>query len=549
MKTKRKLISLTALVLAAAMALSACQKVDDNPIATDTASVATTSLTKMTEETTTPPPILTTTTVETTTENLTTPPETITVSETTPETTTASETTTAATASGQVSANGKWVETAANRSMFTNQTCYSRVEAVLGAQIVKEYSQGTPVEIVATTDTGYCKLSDGTFIHSDYLSTTAQSGAGTTAVVSTAARPVVTTAVQTGSVITSTDHNTSYQNRYFWSQLTADEQTLYGNIVSAAEDYYTGGVTVPAGMTTTDVTKIYFLVFNSEPQLFWLDTTARIGIGSISLRYCISKDEIPTIQSEIDANVKKIMNTASGASNLNKIKVFYDWIVLNNEFHLDDSAQNCGIEHGLRPHAGAIQCLGYARTMQYLCDIAGIPCITITGESVRGASHAWNKLQLSGKWYNIDATRGDPINDYDANYIAYSYYLVPDSWIASSHLLENQKRLNSGTILNYYTAPSATDSSLNYFKLYNKEFSTTDSAWNGICAELKRALGNGANTASIRVTTDDIYETLISTSYWKAAQDYARTIKPGVTLKLQKTDLAGVKVVQYNIDY
>jgi hypothetical protein len=548
MKRNRKLISLTALVLAAAMALSACQKVDDNPIATDTASVATTSLTKMTEETTTPPPILTTTTAATTTEALTTPPETTSVTETSPETTTVSETT-AATASGQVSANGKWIETAANRSMYTNQTCYSRVEAVLGAQIVKEYSQGTPVEIVATTDTGYCKLSDGTFIHSDYLSTTAQGGAGTTAVVSTAPRPTVTTAAQTGSVITSTDHNASYQNRYFWNQLTSSEQTLYGSIVSAAEDYYTGNIPVPEGMTSTDVTKIYFLVFNNEPQLFWLDTSARTSFANISLRYCISKDEIPTLQSEIDANVKKIMNTASGASNLNKIKVFYDWIVLNNEFHLDDSAENCGILHGLRPYAGEIQCLGYARTMQYLCDIAGIPCVTITGESTRGASHAWNKLQLSGNWYNIDATRGDPINDYDANFICYSFYLVPDSWIASSHLLENQKRLNSGSILNYYNAPSATDSSLNYYRLYNKEFSTTDAAWNGICAELKRALGNGANTAAIRVTTDDIYDTLTSTAYWRAAQDYARTITPGVTLKLQKTDLEGVNVVQYNIDY
>jgi hypothetical protein len=541
MNKNKKLIGLAAIILAASISLSACQKVDENPIATSTVTTASASLTKMTEATTTPPPLLTTTT-PTTTLPETTSSETTTV----PETTTVSETT--ATAAASSSSNGKWTETATSATLYTNQTCYSRVEAVLGAQIVKEYSQGTAVSVVAVTDTGYYKLSDGTFIHSDYLSKTSTGGPGTTAPMQTTARPAVTTA-GSGSVISSTSYNTNYTDRYFWNQLSADEQTLYANIVNAAERYYTGNIEAPPGMGTTAKNKVYFTVFNNEPQLFWLETGANVSPMGLSLRYCVSQADIPTIQAEIDANVKKIMNTASGSSDLNKVKVFYDWIVLNSEFHLDNSPEACGIENGLRPHAGYLQCNGYAKTMQYLCDIAGIPCMTIPGESSRAATHAWNKLKIGGNWYNIDPTRGDPINDYDAKYISYAYYLVPDSWIADSHLMENQKRLNSGEIITYFTPPACTDSSLNYFRLYNKEFSTTDSAWNGICAELKRALGNGANTAHIRVTDPDIYATLTSTTYWKAAQDYARSIVPGVTLKLQKTDLAGVMVVQYNIEY
>jgi hypothetical protein len=538
MKKNRKLISLAAIVLAASVSLSACQKVDDNPIATSTAATTTISLTKMTETTTTPPAILTTTT--TTTTAATTSETTTTV----PETTTESETT--LTVAGSASANGKWVETAVNATLYTNQTCYSRVEAVLGAQIVKEYAQGNAVQVIASTDTGYYKLSDGTFIHSDYLS---KSPAGGTTAAPVQTTQVTVTTAGSGSTTPTPSYDSSFTSRYFWNQLTADEQTLYANIVNAAENYSQGAIEVPPGMGTSAKNKIYFTVFNNEPQLFWLDTSANVTPMGMSLRYCVAQADIPSIQAEIDANVKKIMNTASGSSDLNKIKVFYDWIVLNNEFHLDNSPEACGIENGLRPHAGYLQCNGYAKTMQYLCDLAGIPCMTIPGESTRAATHAWNKLQISGNWYNIDPTRGDPINDYDGNYISYAYYLVPDSWIAESHLMENQKRLNSGEILTYFTAPSCTDTSLNYFRLYNKEFSTTDSAWNGICAELKRALGNGANTAHIRVSDPEIYETLTSTTYWKAAQDYARTIVPGVTLKLQKTDLGGVMVVQYNIDY
>jgi hypothetical protein len=547
MKRNRKLISLTALVLAVSMVFAGCQKVEPNPIPTDTTTAETiTSLTKMTETTTTPPEILTTTTAATTT----TAPETTTPT----ETTTVSETTTAASETGnaaQSSSNGKWTEVYQNRTLYTNQTCYSRVEAILGAQIVKEYSQGTPVEVVATTDTGYCKLSDGTFIHSDYLSTTSSGGAGTTATFATTVtnRPATTTAGNQGNsgntAVANYDGN--YKSRYFWGQLNATEQQLYADIVAAAKAHDNSYISTE--LTSDGIRKIFFLVFNNEPQLFWIDTTASIVSGRIALKYCVSAADVPAIQAEIDSNVNNIMSKASGMSTLNKIKVFYDWIVLNNDFDLNNSAANCGIEHGLRPGSGYIQCNGYAKTMQYLCDLAGIPCVTLEGESTRQATHGWNKVQISGKWYNIDPTRGDPINDYDSNYINYRYYLVPDAWIADTHLLPNQRRLSSGTILKYFDPPSATDSSLNYYRLYNKEFSTKDSAWNGICAEIKSAVSSGKNTASIRVTDPDIYATLTSNAYWKSAQEYARTIKSGVTLKLTKTDLEGIMIVYYNIDY
>jgi transglutaminase/protease-like cytokinesis protein 3 len=535
---------MTALILAVSMVFAGCQKVDSNPIPTDTTTAETTvSLTKMTETTTTPPEILTTTTVTTTTATETT---------TVPETTTISETTTVSEtgAAAQSSSNGKWTEVFGNRTMYTNQTCYSRVEASLGAQIVKEYSQGTPVEIVATTDTGYCKLSDGTYIHSDYLSTSSQGGPGTTATFATtvSVRPATTTAANQGSSGNTavSNYNGNYKSRYFWGQLSDAEQQLYADIVTAAENYDTSYINTQ--LNSLNIRKIYFLVFNNEPQLFWIDNNASITFGKIALKYCVAQSDIPTIQAEINSSVNSIMNKASGMSNLNKIKVFYDWIVLNNNFDLNNSAANCGIEHGLRPGSGNIQCNGYAKTMQYLCDTAGIPCVTIEGESTRGATHGWNKLQLNGKWYNIDPTRGDPAVSYGSNYISYNYYLVPDAWIAESHLMENQRRLSSGDILHYFNTPSATDSSLNYFRLYNKEFSTTDSAWNGLCAELKSAIESGKNTAHIRVTDPEIYETLTSKTYWKAAQDYARTIKSGITLKPQTTDLDGVMSVQYNFE-
>ena len=64
----------------------------------------------------------------------------------------------------------EWTETKASGTKYVNTDCYSRKKAVLGADTVKLYSVNDKVTVTAKTDTGYFKLSDGSFIHSDYLS-------------------------------------------------------------------------------------------------------------------------------------------------------------------------------------------------------------------------------------------------------------------------------------------------------------------------------------------------------------------------------------------
>ncbi len=64
----------------------------------------------------------------------------------------------------------EWTESKASGTKYVNTDCYSRKKAVLGAETVKLYSVNDKVTVTAKTDTGYYKLSDGSFIHSDYLS-------------------------------------------------------------------------------------------------------------------------------------------------------------------------------------------------------------------------------------------------------------------------------------------------------------------------------------------------------------------------------------------
>lgn len=87
----------------------------------------------------------------------------------------------------------EWTETKASGTKYVNTDCYSRKKAVLGAETVKLYSVNDKVTVTAKTDTGYFKLSDGSFMHSDYLSDNKVAQTTTTTKKAEAPKPSPTT--------------------------------------------------------------------------------------------------------------------------------------------------------------------------------------------------------------------------------------------------------------------------------------------------------------------------------------------------------------------
>ena len=114
------------------------------------------------------------TTATTAITSATTKPQETKSAETTTTTTTATTTAKPKPATTTTAATTKptpeWTESKASGTKYVNTDCYSRKKAVLGAETVKLYSVNDKVTVTAKTDTGYFKLSDGSFIHGDYLS-------------------------------------------------------------------------------------------------------------------------------------------------------------------------------------------------------------------------------------------------------------------------------------------------------------------------------------------------------------------------------------------
>lgn len=460
-------------------------------------------------------------------------------------------------------ASVSWNETAISEVLYVKQACYSRAKAEKGSKTVKQYAKGTKVTVVAATDTGYYKLADGSFIQASFLTekkpstttataktTTAKTTTAktTTAKTTTAKTTTGTTSAASKNGVISTSYYVDYTTRYGYKTLNSKEKKLYANLVEAISNLKST-CEVPDGLLSEDITRVYGMVYYQEPQLFWMSTKAPSGYNTIELSYLLTdKSKIQKMQDKIDAKAAEVMkkvNAYSGA--VSKIKVIYDYIVLNNDFELAGDGYTSSIYNGIT--GDHLQCAGYAKSFMYLCDIAGIECVTIPGMNFKGDTHAWNKVYAENGYYNIDATWGDPKNDYDSNYIRYSFFLVPDSWIKTTHLYPNSYQGRNNSRVTYFTPPAATKTACNYFTIFNKEYSSLASAEKAMYAEFDAAFAAKKNTVHIRVTTKDIFSTLVSDSYAKTFQKYAKTYGNVSSLSRQTTYNEGVLVVQYDITY
>lgn len=556
----KKKLSLVLAFLMAASIMAGCKKTEENTDGLPDVTEPTVSITQMTTETTTEE--TTTTTTETTTEETT---EDTTESET--ETTTASETasaTTTATAATATAASKDWNETEISETLYIKTSCYSRTRAIVGSDSVKKYSAGTRIEVVAATDTGYYKLADGTFIHSDYVTdetpaaaTTTKKPASTTKATEDAGEIIedtpkeTTKAPSTGSSSVNGKHPKSFKDRYPYQQLSSKEQELYGNIVEAAYAF-SETASLPSGLDSDQIYRVYSMVYDNEPQLFWLSRTMPTNLGStLAIGYSYGKSDAEKFQSAIDKNRKEIMKSVNGySSTISKLKVIYDWVIRNNSADTTAGADGSTIINGIGGY-GVIQCQGYAKSILYLCDYAGIDCMTVPGKNPEGTSHAWNIVYCDNGYYILDATWGDPQQDWgNKNYTKYLFFLANDSMTVNSHLSKATMTRNNGTVVKIFDPPACTKTSCYYFKAYNKEYSDLESATQAMYDEIDAAIKENRNVVHIRVTDKAVYDELMSKDMWSKFQKYARGKSSKVDkVRQQPTFTEDLLVVDYDIIY
>ncbi|MBQ5310791.1 MAG: hypothetical protein ILP19_01950 [Oscillospiraceae bacterium] len=318
------------------------------------------------------------------------------------------------------------------------------------------------------------------------------------------------------------EYNIDCTTRYGYNQLSSAEKELYKQMLDAVKSVKLR-LEVDDSVTTEMWVKVYGCMYSQEPELFWIANKTEKG------RFWyweVEPEKIKSLQSEIDKKAGEVLALADGKSTYEKVKTFHDYIVLHDTFEMYDKSRisdtcfNFTVYGGLV--GGRIQCEGYAKTMQYLCDLSGIESMVISGTNKDGDSHAWNVIKIDGKWYNVDATWDDPIlSKTDPTNLRHRYFAVPDSWIHNkSHYNINMKV--SGTKVKYFDPPACTAEDMNYFKQEGMLFSDMASAEKALKAQMKTAAANKTRVAEVRVSSKDVYDKMTSSANLK---EYAQWIK------------------------
>ncbi|MEH6978148.1 transglutaminase domain-containing protein, partial [Bacillus pseudomycoides] len=91
-------------------------------------------------------------------------------------------------------------------------------------------------------------------------------------------------------------------------------------------------------------------------------------------------------------------------------------------------------------------CQGYTLLTYQLLKEAGIQSHIVTGMG-DGQAHAWNLVNIDGKWYHLDTTFDDPVPDKEGR-VTYSYFNMSDEQLSKDHSWDRSKYPAATT--NYY---------------------------------------------------------------------------------------------------
>lgn len=160
--------------------------------------------------------------------------------------------------------------------------------------------------------------------------------------------------------------------------------------------------------------------------------TASIGPGRADTCYVQGlkgEDDVEAKDAELQQTIENIVSGAKalefgGLSESDKVakqvRYVHDEVTKRISYRFenecsDGNAPYIRTIYALVTHEGV--CEAYARSMQVILTKLDIPCVLVHGIQNSGDApemHMWNKVQIGGKWYAIDATWDDPVK-YDAS--------------------------------------------------------------------------------------------------------------------------------------
>lgn len=289
--------------------------------------------------------------------------------------------------------------------------------------------------------------------------------------------------ILSGIFTTETEETITYSaessnGNYFYEQLSDTQKIIYNGLKENKENMLSGNYEIQFGNTFSDILEkengSEILGFDYQtaidaythdnPDLFYLDISKlylniETSKKTLSTKYnvYISPGEGKTyyndyftneyqVRAAIEQieNVRDVILSNLTSSTYKNIKIIHDYLIENVEY--DENYQsNCTYSiYGALIERRCV-CEGYAKAMKYLANSAGIQCELVQGTATNSSGvteqHAWNCINVDGRWYYIDVTWDDPIivgNGIVSSSVKYRYFLKGTEKFDDDHIVDTQ---------------------------------------------------------------------------------------------------------------
>lgn len=213
--------------------------------------------------------------------------------------------------------------------------------------------------------------------------------------------------------------------RHGYNELNDEDKSLFNSIVkslchfeanNASPNYYhrcdlTG---VPKERNIYTVMDDIHRIEHDVPEMYILSSYiprtdystgeyyARVGYVNKPEKYLEELQKLNDIAKSILAPIKE------GMSDYDKLKIIHDGFINWGDYG-DMTGADAGNIRGALINKRAV-CEGFARAGLFLCQKAGLKCIYVEGQLLTSTTnntwgnHAWNFVQVNGKWYLMDLT-------------------------------------------------------------------------------------------------------------------------------------------------
>ncbi len=273
--------------------------------------------------------------------------------------------------------------------------------------------------------------------------------------------------------IETTADATIFEDKFYYGQLTEEEQLayreIYAGVMAQEAEIYIHYI------NAEDANRILHNVIYDFSLIFWTDGSATStayeetlfsdSFTVVEMNYLYDRQERERKEEEILLAAAEVLDSVPAEyGEYEKIKYIYEYLVQHVDY-VEGVPDDQNIYSALVGKQTV--CAGYAKATQYLLQELGIPCIYVTGmaDGEEGEqAHGWNIVRCNGNYYYLDVTWADPLfleGEVRPGEIIYDYLCCSENVLGATHTLDEG-----------YEYPACTAEDLDYYRLNGMFYET-----------------------------------------------------------------------------